>query len=236
MRLPSPDEFIGADWHWRDYVAGCVEKGKWKASAPIPYISRPYHSRLGNLHKFAIVAPIYAPGAGADSPVLGLVACTFATDADLGVRALHDDFRQAVVVALDDPDFQNEPGVKPQHRIIVHKEYQGRPGEKAEQLSPGPLLTHLQNHESGTVMATEGVVTDDNYVDPLSGAGWMAAMTPVPRSPFWIIIQEHTDAAIGLGSIASQLTFTSGIALGIGVLIMSNAIAYGVRRGAWRRA
>jgi hypothetical protein len=238
MRLPTPEGFVGENWQWRDYVRGCVQDGKWIAPAT-PYISRPYYSRLGNLHKFAIVAPIYDRRPESRDQLLGLVARTFATDADLGVSAMNDEFRQAVVVALDDPDTVNA-GADPRYRIIVHPAYRNRPGEQAEQLLPGPLTEALEANRNAPQRVTENgqnrPVIDDEYIDPLTHGEWMAAMTPVPRSPFSIIIQEPADEAVGLGSIALRLVMWIGIALGLAVTIMSTAVSQAVRAGTWRKA
>lgn len=238
MRSPEPEEFVNVDWRWRDYVSGCIKNGRW-ITPHTPYISRPYHSRLGKLHKFAIVAPIYDRDSNVDGAIAGIVARTFATDADLGVRELHDEFRQVVVVALDDPDSKNDLKVVPQHRIIVHKSYT-HPGEMAERMAEGKLLERLKEFDGamghpGNVSPAEPI-TDDAYVDPMDDGHWLAAMVRVPRSPFWIIIQERADEAVGLSSVAGRLSLWSTIALGISVLIMSNAVGHAIRRGTWRRA
>jgi len=239
MRVPESEEFVGVDWRWRDYVSGCVKDGRW-ISPSMPYISRPYHSRLGKLHKFAIVAPIYDRQSETEGAIVGIVARTFATDADLGVRELHDESRKTVVVALDDPDSKTDLKVVPQHRIIVHHSYT-HAGEMAEKMAPGKLLDHLRSVDNVAApvertLSTEPITTDD-YVDPMSpDAEWLAALAPVPRSPFWVVIQERTDEAIGLQGIASQLALGFAVALGLSVFIMSNAIGHAIRRGTWRRS
>lgn len=239
MRSPLPDGFVGAEWGFRDYVSGCVKDGRWTRDGGY-YISRPYHSRLGGLYKFAIMAPIYDPQdatAREERRIIGLLGQTFASDADLGVPELHDRVRQTVLVAIDDPDKLQGELERPSHRIIVHPSYRQRRGKHAELMAAGPLLDYLRGRrdESAEVPDT-GPITDDGYVDAVSSMQGMAAMTAVPRSPFWIVVQERGDEAIGLGSIAGEFSITAAIALGLTVFIMSNAIGHAVRRGTWRRA
>lgn len=238
MRVPDESEFVDADWRWRDYVSGCVRDGKW-ISPHTPYISRPYHSRLGRLHKFAIVAPIYDRDADDPKSLVGIVARTFATDADLGVHELHDKTRQTVVVALDDPDSKTDLKVVPQHRIVVHHKYD-HPGEMAERMAPGRLLDYLRSADgvsrNGQPPQTSEPITADDYVDPMEpDTQWLAAMAPVARSPFWVVVQQRTDDAIGLRGVAGRLSIWSAIALGLTVFIMSNAVGHAIRRGSWRR-
>jgi hypothetical protein len=239
MRSPLPEGFVGAEWGFRDYVNACVKDGRWTQAGSY-YISRPYHSRLGGLYKFAIMTPVYDPldaTARSERRIIGLLGQTFASDADLGVPELHDDVRQTVLVALDDPDQLQGEALAPSHRIIVHPAYRQRRGKRAEIMSAGPFLDYLRGRRDESADAPDaGPLTDDEYVDAVSSESGMAAMTPVPRSPFWIVVQERGDEAIGLASIAGEFSITAAVALGLTVFIMSNAIGHAIRRGTWRRA
>jgi tRNA A-37 threonylcarbamoyl transferase component Bud32 len=232
-RSPVLADFLGKDYGFRDYFQGAIQ-----AKAGQVHVSNVYLSENDRLYKFALSSPIRRHRS--DSPPLGVLVATVATDSSFGLPYLHDEHRKAALVGPLDPtrEYAAKPTTLPTEVILVHPAYT-QPGTQAVVVENVHLRAVQTQRSGGRLLYPAGeqaVAGDETFYDPIYGDRWLAAFAPVPESQFVVIVEQRYDDAIRLpGGLARQLLVWAGVALTLGVVLLGASIGYALNDVVKRR-
>jgi serine/threonine-protein kinase len=209
-RGPHRDAWVGRDFSWRDYFR-VVSGGRQPIRGTRGYLSRVYHSEIDGQYKFAISVPI-APLETHPEQALGVFVATIASTTTLDLPETEDDDHKIVLVSRFDPSRATNGGAlttnPPRNVILVHEAFR----------TPGKDATPIQNPELEKVLSDPrpGVhlAEDPGYIDPVTGAGWIATFARVESTPLAVILQTSREDASQLGGVLLRhLTLWSGFVI-----------------------
>ena len=193
------DAGVGTDFSWRDYFRGAKEHRPLRGRSSV-HISRVFRSRIDDLFKFAVSAPILSESQG----FLGAVTTHLTTDTAMGSVILEDERRKVVLIAPRDTD---DPQASSQDRgavIVFHPGY--RRGIEAVEFPGGSPITAgpQPDHEAELEFSKLAIPPVDSYTDPVSSVladyrgRWIAGSAPVGNTGFMVIVQQRYDEALKL--------------------------------------
>jgi serine/threonine-protein kinase len=213
-RSPRPNRsFGGQDFCWREYCAAAVRLGR--AGKTGVHVARSYTSLADGTSRFSLSTPVY----DAEGRWLGVLQGAVDSAGALGALALIDPgerHRMATLVARRDRERPGDP--LPDDWIVLLHDGVAR-GTLYRMENRGPLAGLPVADEAP--VATAPVAEDDDHRDPVPGFGgrWLAATSPVPGTPFAVIVQTRHEAAVAANArLASRLRAAGMAALGLALV------------------
>ncbi len=197
-RLPQGDHTQHLKWFgWRDYFKGAAQLGRQGKNAV--YISRAYTSHSDQTVRFSLVVPIY-DGQGT---WLGALQAAVTSDDALGDLVLRDpDVKDRTAVLVSRRDRELETSALPDDWFVLLHE--GLQDGSSHAMANRGALARLPQRSEGAAYVPQLVTSsvpplrDDDHLDPIPGfdGTWLAGIAPVGDTPFAVIVQTRSSAAL----------------------------------------
>jgi hypothetical protein len=223
--VPLAEQSVGADFSWRNHFQGAQALGI-KGLGGSVYISRVYRGRSDNFHKFAVSAPIL----DRNKKFLGVIATSVVSDASMGLVALHDNRKVALIAPTDIDSPAVKLGTGADKYVVLYHPGYGKGADPVE--FPYAKKVALRHDAVADELfqlsdATLEIAPDDNYVDPVVAlakeyAGrWIAGFAPVGNTGFVVIVQQRFADAVSVeASTLWGLALWSALASVVAVAIL----------------
>ena len=224
--VPEAEQSVGADFSWRNHFQGAQALGL-KGLRGSVYISRVYRGRSDNFYKFAVSAPIL----DGNKKFLGVIATSVVSDASMGLVALHDN-RKVALIAPTDTD---SPAVKlgagvDKYVVLYHPGY-GKGADPVEFPYAQKVALRrdsVADEQFQLSAAMYEIAPDDNYIDPVAAVAreyagrWIAGFAPVGNTGFVVIVQQRFADAVSIeASTLWGLALWSALASLVAVTILA---------------